>query len=117
MIEVLRRHVELARAEGVPADLERRHSRAQIVEAHREIGVLHLPRKRLLETDFHARSSVDLKLRGGKEGRQEKWEPLDVVPVDATQEKVCLEAGAFGSQTGAERPSPGAAIENCNALT
>src|SRR6516164_929549 len=81
VIKVLRFDQDVANAEESFFKLRIVDAARQILKLHREIGVLHLPGKRILKTTLECRRSVDVQLCSGKECGSEKGETLNVVPV------------------------------------
>ena len=87
--------------------LDELHVRRHVVEAHREIGGIHLVGKRRLQRLGRARRADDGQMSAGNESRREERKALDVVQVCVRDQQVRLQRGVLrevGTQLGNAGP-------------
>ena len=88
------------------------HPGRELLDRHREVGVLHLARERLADRRPEAARTVDVPLEIGVEQRRQKRQALDVVPVRVADEDVAApRAVRLGPQRLPEAMRAGTAIE------
>ena len=109
------RVVQVLRADGGVADLEDAldqvvvaHLGADVVEADREVLVLHLSGEHVVERPYEAAGAEDVPPAAGHEERREEGEPVDVVPVGVADQDRPAGGGPPASAASCTRRSPSA---------
>jgi hypothetical protein len=88
MIQVLRFNEDVADSEKSFFELGIVDAAREILKLYGKIGVLHLPRERILEAALECCRSINIELGSGKKCGREKREPLNMVPMCMANEEM-----------------------------
>jgi hypothetical protein len=93
MVQVLRAHDDVGDLERAFDQLVVVHAGAELVQRHREVGIGHLPRERLVQGLAHTTRSIHVPVPGAEQGLEE-GQPLDVVPVGVSEHQRAADRAA-----------------------
>src|SRR5262249_11882149 len=86
MVEISRRHLDVADVEGAFDQVVITDGGAELVERDRKIRVLHLARERLAQGLAEALGAIDVPIGAGAEERSEERNALDMIPMGVTDQ-------------------------------
>src|SRR5207237_6419377 len=86
--------------------------RAELLEAHWKIGVLHLAGERVAQCLAEAARRVDVPFVAGLEQRPEERDALDVVPVGVADQDMAAQRLAAGHKLASENLGAGSHVED-----
>jgi hypothetical protein len=112
MIEVLSADRHLANGEGILDEILKGDLGLELVQANREVGVLHLPGQHLGQAVVAPSGCVDSEAVARDEDRPEEGETLDVVPVGVAHQNRGFDRAAALEQIEPQRSGTGSAVED-----
>jgi hypothetical protein len=113
MVQVLGGDADAAHGENSLDEIMVTNRGAQVLEAHGEVRVLHLPPEGILQLLVHTPWPVDVPLALGSEEGREEGEALNVVPVRVADEDMSTQrSGSPREERFAEGVGAGPAVEH-----
>ena len=113
MVRVAQGRLGPAQRKGSLAEVGEANCRSERFEVNRKIAVGHLPGEGSVQLIAHPAGAVDVPLVSGNKKRNEKREPLDVVPVGMGDEDIALHVFlSRGHQLLIETVDAGATVED-----
>src|SRR5215510_4400105 len=112
VIQILRLHQDVTDAEKAFFDFVVVNSACQVLQLDREVRILHLPGKGVLQTALECRGAVDVQLGAWYERRSEKRKALNVIPMGMADEQVNPLGAGSSQEIETQRPDAGSAVQH-----